>query len=122
VPWLGQRRALLATLALGAAMYAFLWQGGLPAALRLPVAAYVLVIALMAAQAWARQAALPGRPALLVALGACCFMLSDSLLATNRFVQPLPMAQLWVLASYYAAQVLIVVGVLRGAGGLPQKT
>lgn len=113
VPWFGARAALLATLALGVGMYAFLWQGGLPATLRMPVAAYVLVIALMAAQAWARRAALPGRPALLVALGACCFMLSDALLATNRFVQPLPLAQLWVLASYYAAQLLIVAGVLR---------
>ena len=34
-------------------------------------------------------------------------MLSDSLLATNRFVQPLPLAALWVLASYYIAQLLI---------------
>ncbi|WP_293224061.1 lysoplasmalogenase family protein, partial [Ottowia sp.] len=47
-------------------------------------------------------------------LGACCFMLSDSLLAINRFVTPLPGAQVWVLASYYAAQALIVGGMLRG--------
>ncbi|MHA7600919.1 lysoplasmalogenase family protein [Alicycliphilus sp. T452] len=115
VPWLGQRAALAATLALGAGMYAFLWLGGLPAALRPPVAAYVLVIALMAAQAWGRWAALRDGPALRVALGACCFMLSDALLATSRFVHPLPQAQLWVLATYYAAQALIVGGVLRGA-------
>lgn len=112
VPWLGARRALLATLLLGVGMYAFLWQGGLPGALRVPVAVYVLAIALMAAQAWARRAALGSRAALLVALGACCFMLSDSLLATNLFVHPLPWAQLWVLASYYAAQTLIVYGLL----------
>jgi len=43
-----------------------------------------------------------------VAVGACFFMLSDSLLAINKFVMPLPLAQLWVLATYYAAQVLIV--------------
>ena len=71
VPWFRHRRALLAALALGAGMYAFLWQGGLPAALRVPVAAYVLVIALMAAQAWGRWAVLRDRPALWVALGAC---------------------------------------------------
>lgn len=113
-PWFGHRRALAAALALGAGMYAFLWQGGLPAALRVPVAAYVLVIALMAAQAWGRWAALRDRPALWVALGACFFMLSDSLLATNRFVTPLPWAQVWVLSTYYAAQALIVGGMLRG--------
>lgn len=112
VPWFGHRLALAATLAAGAAMYAFLCWGGLPAALRAPVAAYVLVIALMAAQAWSRQRALGGRAALQVALGACCFMLSDALLATDRFVAPLPWAPLWVLTTYYAAQVLIVRGVL----------
>ena len=42
-----------------------------------------------------------------VALGACSFMLSDALLAINRFVQPLPLAPLWVLGSYYVAQILI---------------
>jgi alkylglycerol monooxygenase len=36
------------------------------------------------------------------------FMVSDTVLAINRFAQPLPMAQFWVLATYYAAQVLIV--------------
>lgn len=114
-PWFAHRGALAATLALGAAMYAFLWIGGLPPALRAPVAAYVLAIALMAAQAWARWAVLRDAPALWVALGTCSFMLSDTLLAVNRFVQPLPWSQVWVLASYYTAQVLIVVGLLRGA-------
>ncbi len=35
-------------------------------------------------------------------------MLSGALLATNRLVQPLPLAQLGVLASYCLAQILIV--------------
>ena len=113
--WFPHRGALAATLSIGAAMYAFLWTGGLPAALRGPVAAYVLVIALMAAQAIGRASVLRDGPSMLVAMGAGFFMLSDSLLATNRFVQPLPMAQAGVLATYYAAQALIVAGVLRGA-------
>ena len=41
-------------------------------------------------------------------------MLSDSLLATNRFVTPLPGSQVWVLGTYYAAQALIVSGWLAG--------
>ena len=48
------------------------------------------------------------RAALGVAIGAGFFMLSDSLLAVNRFVSPLPMSQVWVLSTYYAAQLLIV--------------
>lgn len=114
VPWFAHRGALLATLAVGAAMYAFLWAGGLPVALRGPVAAYVLVIALMAAQALGRARVLGHSAARMVAAGACLFMLSDSLLATNRFAQALPMAPFWVLATYYAAQVMIVWGWLRG--------
>jgi len=100
-------RALATTLAVGVAMYGFLWWGGLPAGLRIPVGLYVVVIACMAAQAIGRAAVLGDAGARQVALGACLFMLSDALLATNRFVQPLPVASLWVLASYYAAQWLI---------------
>lgn len=112
-PWFASRRALLATLGVGAAMYAFLWWGGLPAALRLPVAAYVAVIALMAAQALGRATVWRDRASVLVAAGAVFFMLSDSLLAVNRFVTPLPLAQLGVLATYYLAQCLIVGGLRR---------
>ena len=38
---------------------------------------------------------------------------SDALLAIDKFALPLPMAQFWVLASYYAAQILIDGGILR---------
>ncbi|MDP9892691.1 sterol desaturase/sphingolipid hydroxylase (fatty acid hydroxylase superfamily)/uncharacterized membrane protein YhhN [Variovorax boronicumulans] len=110
-----RRAVLAATLLIGAGMYAFLWQGGLPPALRIPVGVYVVVIACMAAQAIGRAAVLRAADpsAVWVAVGACFFMLSDALLATNRFVAPLPLAQLWVLATYYAAQVLIVRHVRR---------
>ncbi|HET6829388.1 MAG TPA: lysoplasmalogenase family protein [Ramlibacter sp.] len=107
VPWFPSRRALLAVLAVGAAMYGLLF-GFLPPVLKVAVAAYTLVIALMAAQAMGRASVLRDKASLGVAVGAGLFMLSDSLLAVNRFALPLPMAQLWVLATYYAAQVLIV--------------
>lgn len=113
VPWFPHRTALAATLAVGAGMYAFLWSNGLPAALRGPVAAYVLVIAFMAARAVGRATVVGGRGAWMVAVGAAFFMLSDSLLATNRFAKTLPMASFWVLSTYYAAQVLIVWGWLQ---------
>lgn len=106
--WFPSRRALVATLGLGAAMYAVLWVGGLPPALRAPVAAYVVVISLMAAQAIGRATVLHDKAAWGVALGAGFFMLSDTLLALNKFVVPLPLAPLWVLSTYYAAQILIV--------------
>ena len=117
VRWFSHRGALVLTLCIGAAMYAWLWQGGLPAALRAPVAVYVLVIALMAAQALGRAAELQTEAARTVALGACIFMASDSVLAIDRFVQPVPMAILWVLTTYYAAQFCIVHGMVRHLRG-----
>jgi alkylglycerol monooxygenase len=112
-PWFPSRQALALTLGVGALMYAVLWLGGLPAGLRVPVAAYVLVIALMAAQALGRANVRRDPASAWVAVGACFFMLSDTLLALNRFVTPLPMAQLGVLTTYYAAQCLMVGGLIR---------
>ena len=106
VAWFPSRKALVGTLAVGASMYAFLWSGLAPP-LRGPVAAYVVVIALMAAQAIGRAGVLRDPAALGVAIGACFFMLSDSLLATHKFAFALPMAPLWVLGTYYTAQILI---------------
>ena len=108
VPWFASRRALLGTLAVGAAMYLWVWSGLTDPVLKLAVAAYVSVIALMVAQAIGRAAVLRNTAATAVALGACTFMLSDALIAINRFVQPLPLVSLWVLTSYYLAQILMV--------------
>jgi uncharacterized membrane protein YhhN len=105
-PWLPSRRALAATLAAAGAMYAALYPS-LPPVLKVAVACYAVVIATMAAQAIGRATALGGKAAWGVAAGAVFFMLSDSLLAINRFAAPLPMAQFLVLSTYYAAQLLI---------------
>lgn len=113
VGWLPNRRALMAVVGVAGGMYGVLWFGGLPAGLRAPVAAYVVAIALMAAQAIGRATVLRDKPSVLVAVGALCFMLSDTLLAINRFVTPLPMSPVWVLGTYYTAQCLIVAGLLR---------
>ena len=107
VRWFPSARALAATLAAAVAMYAFLFPH-LGPVLKVAVAAYALVIALMAAQAIGRATVLRDPASLAVAVGAGFFMLSDTLLAINRFAQPLPMAAFWVLATYYVAQVLIV--------------
>jgi alkylglycerol monooxygenase len=107
VRWFASRTALACTLGAAVAMYAALFPF-LGPVLKGAVAAYALVIALMAAQAIGRATLLRDAPATAVAIGAVFFMLSDGLLAINRFAHPLPMAQFWVLATYYAAQVLIV--------------
>src|SRR3546814_17602619 len=59
---------------------------------------------LAAARAWSlRNDATLARPALLAAWGGALFILSDSLLAWDRFGGGLPLSPLLVLASYYAA-------------------
>lgn len=67
----------------------------------------------MAAQALGRAQQLRDTAAWLVAAGAIAFVISDTLLAINRFLTPLPASPVWVLSTYYAAQCLIVGGMLR---------
>ena len=107
VRWFPSRKALAATLAIAALMYATLFPN-LGPVLKVAVAAYAVVIALMAGQAIGRATVVRDKDAVGVAAGACFFMLSDSLLAINKFAMPIPLAPLWVLATYYVAQLLIV--------------
>lgn len=117
-PWFASRMALLVTVAVGGVMYAVLLTG-LPTALYLPVAAYVVAIAAMAAQAMGRAHAHNTQGARRVALGAAAFLCSDALLGINRFVTPLPLSPVWVLSTYYAAQALIVFNVLTPPASTP---
>ena len=84
-----------------------LWPG-VPAALRLPVVAYMLCLVAMAAQAavvWrVSQHNGDAKRAAVLALGGLLFVCSDALLATNKFHTALPMASLWILSTYWAAQ------------------
>ena len=71
------------------------------------VAVYALAILAMAVLATGR-----GRVA---AIGAAVFVLSDALIALDAFgVLTLPAHAVWVMATYVAAQVLLVLGVLAG--------
>ena len=113
--WFPSRPALVLALATGGTMLALMWTALGDAGLKVAVSTYVVVISLMAAQAIGRATVLRDRAATWVAVGACVFMLSDTLIAINRFLLPLPLASLWILSTYYLAQVLIVLHVLRHA-------
>jgi uncharacterized membrane protein YhhN len=95
---------------LAGGVLAVLWPG-VPGGLRVPVVAYVLCLAAMAAQTacFALQAAVGPATTLarFAALGGALFLCSDALLAFNRFHTPLPLATLWILGTYWAAQWLI---------------
>ncbi len=84
--------------------------------MQIPVLIYGLVIIVMLWQAAERAWALQTTPALsagatLAALGAALFVLSDSALAYNRFVQRFRAAQALVLGAYWAGQLLIALSV-----------
>ena len=71
-----------------------------------PVCLYVVAIATMVVLA-TNVGILPA------ALGAGFFLLSDTLLALNRFVRPIPRGSLAVHATYHLAQGLLVLSLLR---------
>ncbi len=102
--WRGPGAALGVGVVAGAIL-AVLW----PAlgALRGPVVAYVLVIAVMAWQAIARWQHVGGASAALAAAGAVAFLASDASLALRRFVSDFPAGPVVVLATYWLAQYLI---------------
>jgi len=81
--------------------------------LQIPVMVYALVITLMSLQALFRYGYTSKPSFILVFCGAISFMISDSLLAINKFMQPLPLSGLAIMLTYLLAQYLIVEGVLK---------
>ncbi|WHX21754.1 lysoplasmalogenase [Streptomyces malaysiensis subsp. malaysiensis] len=90
---------------------ALLWPG-LAAHLRLPVAGYSLLLTAMA------LAALGAGP--WTGLGGALFMLSDTLIAAGLADWPRPpVPQFWIMATYVAAQWLLMTGATRDAAPNP---
>ena len=77
--------------------------------LRWVVTAYMIAISLMALSAGFRD----DHQFLWVAVGALVFMVSDTLIAVNGFIVPFALADTAIMATYYLAQALIVLGVIR---------
>ncbi|MFD1605801.1 lysoplasmalogenase [Flavobacterium artemisiae] len=81
--------------------------------LEIPVALYATVISIMLLFAfngfllWNK----PGNK--WVFLGALFFVISDSILAVNKFHTPIPKSSFFIMATYLLAQYLIVVGILK---------
>lgn len=100
---------LLPLLATGLLLLRLLWPG--LGSFRGPVLAYTVAILLMVWQAWERSRALPSPGASLAAAGATLFMVSDAILALNRFRRPFSGAQIAIMTSYVAAQAMIALSV-----------
>lgn len=98
--------------AVAAVVLAVLWPG-LGAPLQVPVVVYTALLAAMAAQAAGRAKVLGTPAARLAAAGALVFLVSDSLLAIDRFRFPFEASRAAVLATYWVAQSLIALSVAR---------
>ena len=87
----------------------------LPSDMRVPVAVYTAVICAMVSFALARYRRVGDRSFALVFGGALLFMISDSIIAVNKFVCQghLPMAGAAIMSTYIVAQYLIVKGMWR---------
>jgi len=75
--------------------------------MKLPVLAYIIVILIMGWRAWERWNQAGERLALLAFFGAILFIISDSVLAVNRFRGHFETANALTLSSYFIAQWLI---------------
>lgn len=81
--------------------------------MKIPVLLYMLVILAMANVANLRKDMVTENSYQLVFIGAVSFMISDSILAFEKFHTSIPLSNIWIMATYAFAQLLIVFGVLQ---------
>jgi len=105
-----------------ASVLASLW-AGVPGDMRVPVLVYVTALSAMAAQATSVWLARRGQPDAakwrIVAIGAALFVLSDAILATDKFVGGVPLPTLWNLSIYWLGQWFIARAAVRDSEVAP---
>ena len=80
--------------------------------LKFPVMIYALVLVVMVLNGLFRLGRTNNKSFMLVLIGAMLFMVSDSLLAINKFFTPLSHSGLLVMSTYISAQFMIIEGLL----------
>lgn len=81
--------------------------------LRIPVLAYIFVISVMAILAGYRYRRVNLLSFRLIYTGALCFVISDSALAYNKFVEPFTWSGIVIMSTYMLAQYLITMGTIE---------
>jgi len=81
--------------------------------MRLPVIVYAVVILTMLSGAINRYNKVTSRSYNLVLAGAILFVLSDSMIAVNKFSYSIPSARIFIMTTYIIAQYLIVTGYIK---------
>ena len=96
---------------IGAALTAFVADGADD--LLVPVIVYAIVISVMGWRTAALIGEIPIRVAAPLAVGAGLFIVSDALIAINRFHTEIPGDDWWIMLTYLSAQGLIALGAVR---------
>lgn len=73
---------------------------------------YIIIIVIMSWMAMERLNYIPTVGTILAVMGAVLFMISDAVLALNKFRKPFISAELIILATYFTAQWLLAVSVI----------
>ncbi|HUH32840.1 MAG TPA: lysoplasmalogenase, partial [Daejeonella sp.] len=81
--------------------------------MKIPVLAYMVIISIMAIMAGYRYQRVNLLSFQLILTGAILFIISDTLLAINKFVQPFESSGVLIMATYMIAQYLITMGALE---------
>ncbi|MBT8184485.1 MAG: lysoplasmalogenase, partial [Eudoraea sp.] len=92
------------------ALVVFKFIGGSLGELYPYVILYMLVLLLMVLTAFVRNHKTTTRNYVLVLTGALLFMVSDTILALNKFYQPFAIADIFIMLTYGWAQFLIIYG------------
>jgi uncharacterized membrane protein YhhN len=102
---------IILLLTYGASLFYFLKED--LGAMLIPVLIYTIAILSMATSAYLRKDKVNVLSYGFVFLGAISFLISDSILAINKFYQPLLWSNYSIMITYALAQYLIVIGILK---------
>ncbi|MEO8773696.1 MAG: lysoplasmalogenase [Gelidibacter sp.] len=81
--------------------------------LLIPVIFYIIIILTMVITAFLRKKRVSKKSFIYVFLGAILFVISDSILALNKFYMPLKFSSISIMLTYGLAQFYIVTGLLK---------
>lgn len=114
-------KPLLVAAAYGSAVYIFLWSS--LANFKIPVLIYLIVILIMGWQAHDRWLQNHQFSSKLAFWGAILFIISDTILAINKFHTPFLLARVLSLSTYFGAQYFIALSIdIRSSMFYPKPT
>ena len=79
----------------------------------IPVLCYIIAIFSMVTAAYSRRGRVSRPSFYLVIIGAILFLLSDSMIAIDKFLHPFSFSNIGIMLTYGIAQFLIVLGILK---------